>query len=167
MQNCLRTPNSKFFFEMLLINLAQSLRKFLFYIFKGCAWNKICFLLCLKAKHGQKLKKFVYPLTRSNKICPFWGIIFFEFSIWQLFFEVKGRYIFSNFQNKNLSLRSLWFLRLKTLPRAQPNSLSFLNWTQKKIYLIISSIVPVFENQKSSISLQPTYYRTFRKCNLI
>ena len=77
--NCLRTPNPKYFFEMLIINLLLGLRKFDCYpkigfknnIFEGCAMSK------------------------TN--LPYWGhknkTIFFFFGGGRFFFEVKERYL--------------------------------------------------------------------------
>ena len=70
---------------MLLINLALGLSQFwsllllgkqhfLFNIFKGCAWNKICSLDCVKAKNEEKLlKKFSFDQVK-NKFAHFGGL---------------------------------------------------------------------------------------------
>ena len=58
---------------MLHVHLSQGLRKLwvlpwneqnknLFFIFKGCSWNKICSLACLKTKTEEKGKKKIFKL---------------------------------------------------------------------------------------------------------
>ena len=124
-QIVLRTLNPKIFFDMLLRHRASehltfplkwAKLNFLFNIFKGCTWNRTCSLDWLKAKNEDKLKKcstFDYiknrfaHLEKIKKILKNFNL---EFSFLRLFFEVKGRYIFANFQ-KILILRSPRFFQ--------------------------------------------------------
>ena len=121
--NCCETPNPKFQYEMLLFHLAQCLRvtlksahtKMLFEIFKDCAKNKFCSLVCLKAQNDEKLNKFSFFFFWAGQkpFCPFWGPkikfklkLFPKFSPGRLFLEVKGNYLqIEIFNNKNF----LWF----------------------------------------------------------
>ena len=73
---------------------------FVFNIFKGFTWNKMCSLLRWKAKNEKKLKKkmvFLWPCQNS--------------------FAYFG--LFSNFQQKYSFLRSVGFLKMKTLLRGR------------------------------------------------
>ena len=90
--NCCGTPNPKFQYEMLLFHLAQCLRvtlksahtKMLFEIFKDCAKNKFCSLVCLKAQNDEKLNKFSFFFFWAGQkpFCPFWGPIRKLFTNW-------------------------------------------------------------------------------------
>ena len=81
--NGCRTSIPKFHVFMSHFHLSQGLRKwanffiFLFIIFKGCTWNKICSLACLKTKTEEKGKtKIVILFFRSKTISAiFWKII--------------------------------------------------------------------------------------------
>ena len=86
--NCCRTPIPKYHVLILSLHLSQGLRKwclvpsneqnlyryFVFNIFKGSTWNKICSLACFKAKTEEKLyNKLVFPCTDQKPFCPFLG----------------------------------------------------------------------------------------------
>ena len=114
---------------MLLFNLAQGLRKFwllpyngqtnfVFNIFKGWAWNKICSLVCLKVKNEEILKQFGFSFDQVKKfVFPFLGPKNrYIKKIWILFLTIvlcSKRKLFANL--KKSFLRSLWFLEVKIL----------------------------------------------------
>ena len=85
---CCGTPNPKFHFDLLLFHLMQGLTgpqkilsltlksaklNFSFNIFNGCTGIEICSLVYLKYKKEEKLKKIVFPLTRSKTVLPILG----------------------------------------------------------------------------------------------
>ena len=82
------TSNPKFHFDLLLFHLMQGLTgpqkilsvtlksaklNFSFNIFNGCTGIEICSLVYLKYKKEEKLKKIVFPLTRSKTVLPILG----------------------------------------------------------------------------------------------
>ena len=69
------------------VPLKWATTKHLLYNLKGCAWNKMFSLLCLKAKLEEKLPKI--GLIGQKQICPFWGQTTFEFYFWWLVFGLK------------------------------------------------------------------------------
>ena len=75
--------------------------KIVFYIFKGCTWNKMCSLFYFKAKNEEKLEKNIFLLFVRSKIV---FAIFekekkyltnskFEFCFCQLFFHARWRFL--------------------------------------------------------------------------
>ena len=119
------TSNPKSFFEMLLITTWHRASenvdcfpkigklckfKILFKILKGCPWNKVFSLVCLKAEKEETICFSFWP--GQKQICSFWGLkkirrkIYFKCYFWRLFFGVKGN---CSICKKILMLWSLWF----------------------------------------------------------
>ena len=83
--NGCRTSIPKFHDFMLHFHLSQGLRKFwvlpkmnkkkfYFFIFKGCTWNKICSLACLKTKTEEKgQNNFFLLFFRSKTVLAIFG----------------------------------------------------------------------------------------------
>ena len=99
-----------------------------------------------KAKNEVKYKKIYFDLVQiKNSFGNFWKIkmnikqICFQFSFCILFFDVLGRcHCPQVSKNKYWYLRSLWFLKIKTLPcvrraRARPKLTISWNWVPKNI----------------------------------
>ena len=129
-------------------------RKKIFHIFKGCAWSKICAIICFKSINWRETKKYCLPSRRANPFLPILGAyqkyetkLNSKFSFCRLFFDIKFKTL---------------------LPRARGQIRRFFGIGPIKINLI-GSIVPVFENSKKFKITPPycTVYTNFTALNLV
>ena len=120
---------------------------FLFYIFKGWVWSKICLVKRYKWRETQQ-------------------ILFFSLISSKTSFSILGAYTFNVFdffmivlwwKRKIFATKFFFILRSKTLPRAraQTNLPNFWNWTYKSI----PDQQPVFKIEKKLCSVS-VYHST-------
>ena len=121
------------------VPLKWATTKHLLYNLKGCAWNKMFSLLCLKAKIEENLTKI--GQIGQKQICPFWGQTNFEFYFWWLVFGLKeGIWKFKKIYMFKVPVIFLkWKICCACAVQCAcaaylwPNTSLFWNWTQTNI----------------------------------
>ena len=73
--NCLKTPNPKFYFKILFINLVQGIIHFFYLTFlKDAPEVKMCSLVCFKTKNEGSQKIYFSLDQVKNKLAHFRGL---------------------------------------------------------------------------------------------